>query len=258
MDALSILQRTLKPIQIETVREQLKLPDEPMRYELPSEKILIMLFAARTGSTYAGQLLAHHPDFGEMAEWCNPARLDRTSDQAGLGNHGEALQHLIDTQGKRVFAVECTLVGIVSAGVLGFLDHCLPRATFMILRRRYTVAQAVSIQKARLSRQYGSNQKPVREIREDEFDYEAIAHHREIVRGVYRRHEEILEALDRTAQTYFYEDIVADPEAFQSSVYTSLGVAPLIRPKVATRVQKISDQINEAWIARFKEIESRA
>lgn len=257
MDALSILQRTLEPIQIDVVREQLKLPDEPMRYDLPSEKILIMLFAARTGSTYAGQLLAHHPDFGGMAEWCNPARLDRTCDQTGLSNHGEALQHLIDTQAKRVFAVECSLVGIVSAALLGFLDQCLPRATFMILRRRDTVAQAVSIQKARLSRQFGSNQKPAREINEDEFDYEQIAHHRDIVRGVYHSHEEILTALGRSAETYFYEDVVADPDAFQSSVYANLGVAQLAEPTVSTRVQKISDEINEAWIARFNEIEGR-
>ncbi|MGP1281723.1 MAG: Stf0 family sulfotransferase [Parasphingopyxis sp.] len=254
MNALETLER-IAPLDCREVRKQLLLPVDRIRYRLASERVFVMLFAARAGSTYAGQLLSNHPEMSKTVEWCNPKRLIRTRRSKGLADDGLALQWSLDRQKERIFGLECTLVGITSCALLGFLDQILPHAQFIILRRRDTVAQAVSIRKGRLSGRYSSLQKSYRNICDDDFDYDAIAHHKAIVEKIYATHERLLAELGIEAETYYYEDVVADPAQFQQAIYSGLGLAHHHGISTQTRFSKIADDINRAWIARFKQME---
>lgn len=235
------------------VRENLRFTRPWKPYQIESESVPILLFAARAGSTYAGQLLANHPDMGRMAEWFNPARLHRIRDEHDFADHREAVQYILDHEAKKVFGFECTLIGLISCTLLGFLDQLMPRTYFILLKRRDRVAHAVSLTKAQLSGQYSSNQQPKRTVTINDYDREKIAHNYRIVEGVYEKLEAFLARISAPSLEFFYEDIVENPASFQSSVYANLGLDKRSNIALGTSVKKIGDDVNSAWISRYNQ-----
>lgn len=253
--AVEALRGALGSSEIEAIRSELVLGERPRRYRCPVDKVLIMLFAARSGSTYAGQLLANHPAFGRINEWLNPAWLRRVREKHGLADDRDAAQWLLDEHSGKAFGFECTTVGLVASALVGLLDEILPRATFIVLRRD-PVSQAVSLHRAQISGRFNSAQPSVREVTERDFDYDRIAACRAVIETVYANHAKSLGALRHRANTYWYEDVVADPAGFQRSVYGEIGLEYTTDIGLDARIERLSDEINESWIARFRKIEA--
>ncbi|QLC20834.1 hypothetical protein HFP51_00710 [Parasphingopyxis sp. CP4] len=228
------------------------MPDQLPEYRIASKTVPIILFAARAGSTYSGQLVARHPAFGRVAEWFNPPRLERLRTEYGFQNDAEAVQYLLDREARQLFGTECTLYGLTSCALLGFLDQILPRARFIMLKRRDRVAHAVSLTKAQLTGQFSSNQTPRMIATADDYDADKIASNLRIIASVYAQLEAFLEAVQADPLTVYYEDIVNDPAAFQSQIFRYLNITPTSVPSQKTSVQKIADAVNAAWIERFR------
>jgi hypothetical protein len=59
------------PLLLDRVGKELLLPDTRMDFRETPDRLLMILFASRAGSTYAGQLLANTPYFHRVAETFN-------------------------------------------------------------------------------------------------------------------------------------------------------------------------------------------
>ncbi|MEM8696595.1 MAG: Stf0 family sulfotransferase [Pseudomonadota bacterium] len=233
------------------VVHELKLPPEEPEYRLRGEKILVMLFAARAGSTYTGALIQNLPQFGIFTESLNPRALERARLQYGLDDHGAALQSLLDHRGRDIFGFRCTQIGLAGAAATGLLSQFRDRLSFVILRRRNVTAQAVSMVRAQLSGQFHSFQQAEKTVSIDDYDFEMIDNRRRKIDSIYSRHEKVLEALGATAHTVYYEDIVADPGNFLVELcrYLNIDMPPDLA--LETRVSKLPNRINVRWIERY-------
>lgn len=252
--AVEKLRRALGEAEIEVVRAQMTLGDQPRRYTTSASAFLVILFAARAGSTWIGQLLANHPAFGRINEWMNPAWLRRARERHGLADDREAAQRLLDEHGRAAFGFKCTTVGLVGSALVGWLDQFVDRATFIVLRRD-PVAQAVSLYRAQLSGRFNVAQPAERGVSRDDFDFVAIAERRGVIETVYANHARALAAMGRSAKVFNYEDALVDPPGFQQRVYAELGLEAPGGIAVSTKATVIGDEINAAWIERFREIE---
>jgi LPS sulfotransferase NodH len=224
-------------------------------YAISADRFLTFLYAARSGSTYAGQLIANHRAFGKVSDWFNAKRLAAVREENGLANDYQVVQHILDRNSRAAFGQKCNLFTLGASILLGLMERILSRTEFVILRRRDETAQAVSLHRAKLSRQFHSIQDAAHPVTIDDFDYEAIAGHKRVIARVYALHEAFLKALGRPVVTYFYEDMIANPMAFQRSIFDRLGLYSADCRKTETAVSKIGDEINAVWIERFDAIE---
>lgn len=247
------LRPTLGEAVLDRIAAQLKLPGEEPAYRLKSAKVLVMLFAARAGSTYVGTLIENLPQFGVFTESLNPRALERARERYGVADHGASLQHFLDHRGKEAFGFRCTHIGLASAVLTGFLSQFRDRLAFVVLRRRDVTAQAVSMVLARMSGQFHSYQARPNEVALDDYDFAAIDERRQRIESIYARHEQTLAALGASGPTYFYEDIVADPSGFVAAICDHVGIAMPADVSLDTRAEKLPNAINAEWIRRYDE-----
>ena len=241
---------------IDKVRDQMVLADQPTVYRRNGTRTLVLLYAGRSGSTYAAELLSDHPALGRMYEWFSYRAIEKYRKRHGLADHNACLQHILDNQAGDIFACKSIPMSIAGAALLGYLDQFREGLHFVHLRRRDTTAQAVSIFKGRLTGHYHSTDGGQGGVDRDAFDYDRIVQHRQVVQNVHDRHERILAALGNAATTYYYEDMVADPMAFFAAVTSELGLTVPEGLTLETRLRKVGDSINKEWIARVREIDA--
>ncbi|QLC23280.1 hypothetical protein HFP51_14425 [Parasphingopyxis sp. CP4] len=230
---------------------ELVLPEKEPDYELKAEKIVVMLFAARAGSTYTGSLIQNLPYFGTVTESLNPRALERERTKLDLTYHTEAVQSIITNRSRQAFGFRCTQIGLASAAVTGLLSQFRDRLSFVLLRRRDVTAQAVSMAKAQLSGKFHSFQDAANKVTVDDYDFDMISNRCAKIASIYERHEKVLELFNATPHTVYYEDIVADPTRFLSGVCDFLDFEMPADLPLETRVAKLPNKINAAWIKRF-------
>lgn len=251
-EATNALIAQFKPILgeglFERMERELLLPPVEPEYRLGSRRMLIMLFAARAGSSYAGSLIGNLPWFGTFTESLNPRTLERVRARYELADHVQALQRILDWRGKEMFGFRCTPIGFASAISIGLMAQFRERAVFLILRRRDIAAQAVSMVLAHQTGQFHSFQPRSGEVSVDDYDFAAIDDRRKTIESIYARHEVVLAALGARAPTFYYEDITADPCGFLAGVCDYLGLAVPGAPVIETRVEKLPNAINAEWI----------
>ncbi|MBC7985643.1 MAG: sulfotransferase [Sphingomonadaceae bacterium] len=237
----------------ERIEEELCLPAAEPSYRLNSPIMLIMLFAARAGSSYAGTLIGNLPGFGIVTESLNPRALERARLRYELTHDADALQLFLDRRGREMFGFRCTQIGLASAISTGLLAQYLDRARFIVLRRRDVVAQAVSMVVAQRSGQFHSFQPRTGDVSVDDYDYAVIDDRRRTIESIYARHDAVLTALGATAPTFYYEDVAPDPRGFVGGVCDYLNLAMPEAPEIETRVEKLPNTINAEWIRRYRE-----
>lgn len=238
---------------IDKVRQQLVLPDaQPAVSDLP-DRIMLMLVSARSGSTYAGQLLSRTGHFVRIADSLNPEQLSAVRAKQGLADDGDALRWMIANRGTRTaFGTKCGEPGLISAWHIGVLDAVLGRARLIILERRDMVAQAVSLFRARLSGRYHSPQKERRAVTLEDYDRETIATDLQIIEQVNRNLAEFARLSKRPCLRFVYEDICADPTGFVRAACDHLELPVSADIDSDVRVEILRDDINAAWVERFR------
>lgn len=246
------MRASFSPSLLDRIGDQLTLPESRPDYREVPDRVLMILFASRAGSTYAGHLLANTPHFQRVAESFNPAQLSKIRADEGLADDGEALRWMIANRGTpRAFAGKCGEPGLASAWHLGFLDAVIDRVTFVLLKRRDSLAQAVSLFRAELSGRFHSPQKAQQQVRVDQYDREKIAVHHLIIEQVYASLTRFLERTGKAYRTLYYEDICADPEAFVRTTCLDLDLEPPEEFDGKVRLEILRDEINEEWVDRY-------
>lgn len=134
------------------------------------------------------------------------------------------------------------------------LNMLLPDLAMIWMRRRDKVRQAISLVKAKQTKLYNSMQEEEKEaVSEPEFDFEAIR------KEVNRLHEddlawqEFFDASPWTPHEVVYEDFVEDYDGTIRGVLALLGVrTPDDYHAPATNYRRQSDEVNDAWFARYE------
>ena len=202
---------------------------------------LIVLFTARSGSTFLTRELEAAFDVGKVSESLNPRKVAKRPPQ----------KKIVKVKGAW-FGAKTGIPGVVSGELCGFFDAYLARTVFIRLLRRDIVAQAVSTAKALQTRAWHSNNAPVRQ---PEYDADLIAKSvLKIDRAVaqLRRYAALS---GRPSRPLIYEDFAGGDIAAAIGAAEALGVPRRIAAGgMAPRpVERAGDAVNDAWIARFLE-----
>jgi LPS sulfotransferase NodH len=236
---------------VREISEQLGLR-EHRKFAAP-DKILVILFASRSGSNYLGQLLSSTGWFREINESFRPSQLDKIRSRYALAGMHEAAQWMIDQRGtSQAFGFKAGFNVLVSAAELGFLHEVLERAHIVLLRRRDRLAQAVSIRKMNLTGRTHSGQPQDRILTEDDYDAAAIAFQMAKIDEVSNHLADLVQRLGKTATILHYEDICAQPEQHVATVCESMGLTMPVDYRPRVRVQVLCDDLSERWIERFR------
>jgi Stf0 sulphotransferase len=230
------------------------LDDAPVRpFEAPP-RIAAILFASRSGSSYAGRLLANTLYFRQVGENFAPDQLAAISKRRSLPDCHSAAQWMIGHRGTpEAFAYKAGFSVLAAAAHLGFLDQTLERTRFILLRRRDRVAQAVSLTRAELSGRFHSNQNDGRPVSRSDYDGDHIARNLDRIDRNERDLADFVTRTGKEAPTVYYEDICADPAAFVGLVCGLLDLPAPEAPATDVDLEILRDAISEKWSARFRE-----
>ncbi|MBC7986421.1 MAG: hypothetical protein H7X93_07085 [Sphingomonadaceae bacterium] len=238
----------------ERVREIGERLDPPRRggFEIP-RAVLMIVFASRAGSGYAGRLLAKTPYFANVGENFRINHLAAMRELHGLADNWQAAQWMIANRGTPwAFGLKGGFTQFVAAAQLGFFPQALGRTKFIILRRRDPLAQAVSLLKARKSGRFHSVQPEGRAVTLDDYDADAIARILKHIERNYRWFEQLLARLGKPAPTYYYEDLCAAPDRFVRAMLAKLDLPPVPDFEPSVDLTILRDEINAAWAERYR------
>jgi len=205
------------------------------------EGCLVVLFTARSGSTFLCRELEAAFDIGRVGESLNPAKLQK-----------RPATKIVRKLKSSWFAFKAGAPALIAAEGRGFFEAYGSRTSFIRLVRRDIVAQAVSMARASQTGMWHAHRAPARA---PEYDRALIAKSlAKIARGVdqLRRYAD---ASGRPHRLLAYEDFANGDLASAVAVGDGLGL-PRRRPEdgAALRpVERMGDATNEAWIARFNE-----
>jgi LPS sulfotransferase NodH len=217
-------------------------------------KILMMLFPSRSGSNYFGQLLSSTGWFKEIAESFNHLQLAKIRERKGLADTHEAVQWMIDNRGTpHAFGFKAGFFVLSGAVETGFLSEVIDRTHVVLLRRRDRVAQAISLEKMKLSGRRHSRQPLERPLSDADYDGDKI---RRQVININRTEEKLAdcaERLGKSAPVYYYEDVCANPEKSVTSVCEAMGLKmPEDYQPAKVRLTVLRDELSERWADRFR------
>lgn len=238
---------------VSIVRDQLVLDVDPQPYEFTGKKMAILLFSARSGSTFATQLLSAHTGFRRVTDWFLPSRLEELRTKMGLATDHAVAQKILTGQTRGAFASKCIRESIIAAAILGILEQFRDHISFFIIDRRDKVAQAVSFHKARMSGRFHSSEIQQRTVCDADFDFDAIHRHYQRFILINEQFTTLLEALGHPVRRFWYEDFAAEPSLFVRAVNEAMGFPDGTGIKAEARVQKLGDDINARWADRFRE-----
>jgi LPS sulfotransferase NodH len=218
------------------------------------EKILIILFPSRSGSTFFGQLLSSTGWFNQIGESFAPRQLNAVRQRQGLGDLHEAAQWMIDNRGtEHAFGVKAGFKVLAASAELGFLPEIIDRAQFLLLRRRDRVGQAVSMVKGLRGGKMHSGQSAERQLTDDDYDADAIAQKVENIIRTEVMLAEFASRLGKDAPLVYYEDICADPRRYVAQVCDLMGLKmPSDYEPNKVRLSVVRDELSARWVQRFR------
>jgi LPS sulfotransferase NodH len=232
----------LKPFQVlkslKLTNEVAPVSDEPWP---EVEACLVVLFTARSGSTFLSRELEIAFEVGKMGETLNPSKQKKRT-----------LQKVIAKRKGSWFSAKAGVPGVVSGEFCGFFDTYLDKISFMRLMRRDIVAQAVSTAKALQTRAWHAHITPVAEA---QYDTAVIADALVKIDRNVMLLRQYAQLTGRPCLPLIYEDFAYGDLTPALATGDALGV-PRHKSEegvVARPVQKMGDATNDAWIARFNE-----
>ncbi len=203
------------------------------------EGCLVMLFIARSGSSFLSTELEQHYDIGRMGEHMNKAHL------IGDGRMQRKARRIAGSW----FSFKAGIQGIITAEASGFTLVNLDRMHFLRLVRRDIVAQTISRVKALQTQQWHTHveriAEPAYNLAELEIGVEKIAAGVDLLR-------QYAERTGRPSHQVVYEDLLEGSLAAAFSACDALGVPKRIEDIDRVRsVERMPRDVADEWRQRF-------
>lgn len=248
----TIVRQCVGRLEADKWRAPMLLPDESASFEDAPPRILVILFTSRTGSSYVGRLMGNTPYFREIREAFNPWHLERFRQRWRLADDGEAARGFIAKDGtEHAFGAKCGAAGLVGALYTGFLPALLDRMTFVTLKRRDTIAQAISEVKAQRSGRYHSSQERGVEVSVGDYDRSAIDKKVALIDRLNANLERFCQMVGKPSPVFFYEDICAEPLGFANTICELLGLPAVAELSHDVGLEILRDDISRQWRERY-------
>lgn len=201
---------------------------------------LAILFTSRSGSTCLARRLECAFAIGRLRESLNPYRV-----------RGTSAAQIVEGRQDPWFSFKAGPDGLIAAELCGLFDIYLRQTSFVLLRRRDVVAQAVSCVKANQTGRWHSIQEQMGAASYDELK---VAEYISLIINAVGRLQRYIENSGRPWRTLTYEDFADGDFATAMDVCDDLAVprrhaGSRIRPRP---VDRIGDATNAQWIARFR------
>lgn len=252
IESISTMCAVFGDVLVAAVRDELVLDKNPGRYDIATDKIILLPFSARSGSTFATQLLSSHPAFGRVTDWFLPRQLEKLRLKGGR-SHNQVVRLVLQSETCIAFSSKCIRESLISAAYLGIIDQFLDQITFFGIDRRDKVAQAVSFYKAQISGHFHSSQAARRTVTPDGFDFDQIYRHCRRFHRINEEFSSLLEAFGKPKQRFWYEDFTDDPGSFLETINRALDLSEGTGLNAEAQVQELGDAINTEWAVRFRE-----
>ncbi|MEO7027290.1 MAG: Stf0 family sulfotransferase [Caulobacteraceae bacterium] len=225
--------RAFPDTKVAKIHEQLRNVDGAPWPDLPG--CLLVLFTARSGSTYLCRELEKHFHVGKMAETLNPAQISKTP-----------VELLLSKRLSPWFAFKAGFKGVVGAECSGFVDTYLNDIVLVRLIRRDIVAQAVSLVKATQTRQWHLTDA----IRQPaHYDLAEIESAIIKIASVADRLRTYAESMGRPCEMLAYEDFSGGDTSAALRICDRLGVPrrSIDSPIEHRPTERMGDEMNEQW-----------
>ncbi len=198
---------------------------------------LVVLFTARSGSTFLSREIESRFDLGRVGESLNPAQL-----------RARPVGALLTPRADRWFGCKAGVQGVVSGEFAGFFETFVDRCVFLQLVRRDIVAQAVSLDRA--ERTGGWHEKDEAPLA---YDAERIERAINNIVGRVDCLRRWAELTGRPRRTVAYEDVAhGDPTpAIRACLELGAPERPVGDAPELRAVERMGDELNAEWKARF-------
>ena len=200
-----------------------------------------LLFTSRTGSSYLARELATRFKIGQMEESLNPHLVE-----------GIAPAEIIRSYANGWYSFKLGVPGIISAELCGAIEQYIETTYFIMLLRKDIVAQAVSLVKANQTGQWHSISVPKRA---PEYDAAELAKGIRIIANAVASLRTYIDRAERPWRKLFYEDFEHGDFSTAEAICDEFEVPRIPEgegPKLVS-LSRTSDEVNEAWCARFRE-----
>jgi len=232
---------------------------------------LLLCSLPRVGSSLLGELLYSTGVVGYAGEWFLYPERERLWQEWRVSSHDDYLDRVLarGTAANGVFATKLMwghlgefllyarrASGDFASNDLTVIEALLPRPRFAWLRRRDTVAQAVSWAKAVQTGQWRAGFAEVREAAYDFGQIDWIVHQIRVWDGAWTRW---FETQGVAPEVIWYEDLSANPLKVVDQVlaYLELETPAGAAIKPPPDLRKQADGVNAQWIARYLADSSR-
>lgn len=200
---------------------------------------LAILFTARSGSTFLCRELESQFDLGSVRESLNPPPYI-----------GAIAMNLVKKRGGQWLGLKAGVAGVIAGELSGFFQTYIDRTSFILLRRRDVVAQAVSRVKADQTGKWHTVDEQCGEAQYDAVQITAN------IRRLVESHDLLrayVRMVGRPWTSLLYEDFAEGVFDAPLAACDHFGAPRLVAgAKEPRRVERVGDEVNEAWIARFK------
>jgi LPS sulfotransferase NodH len=146
-------------------------------------------------------------------------------------------------------------VSVRPASRIALWEALFPNHKHIFMTRRNKVRLAVSwwraIRSGQWHRQQGEESQTIDVVAD--YDFDAIDH---LVIESTLREAALQDLFDEAAiipLTITYEDMLCDPEATVRHILTYLGCSPSAPARVTTDLQRLSDDLSEEWVQRYRQ-----
>lgn len=199
---------------------------------------LVLLFTARSGSTFLSRELEHQFDIGWMRESLNPPPFT-----------GNTAAEVIGKRKDRWFAAKAGVPGVIAGELTGFFTAYLRKTCFLLLGRRDIVAQAVSRVKADQTGKWHAGDP---QLGEAVYDADRIAANVRRLAESYAQLRAWLIAGGRTWRGVVYESFAQGDFDPLVAACEAEGVPRLSAERRRHTVERVGDDTNKGWIERFQ------
>ena len=206
----------------------------------------------RSGSNYLCQLLASTGQLGIPLEYFNT--IGRRKSDPGYPKDRYAQIEIVRSRGATpngIYALKVMPLQYRRVRERVDLLRALPNLTFVRLRRRDLLGQAISLSRARQTGQLMSSNPA---LRQPIYDVQDIRTCIADVRRMQSSWDQVMRDLGLQPITFDYEEVMRDPQAAIDGVAALMGLAapPPVNPAMV-RVSLQRNQESEAWRQRFLE-----
>ncbi|WP_335949754.1 Stf0 family sulfotransferase [Salipiger bermudensis] len=241
--------------------EQLENPRHRQKPATPRSNPLFLCFTNRCGSTWIGALLAEvgvfpsRTDGKKNFEFFNADSVTSIAKSADLHSMREYISHLnqeyVGAAG--FFSTKISVDQLAWITRAELIRDLMPKPRFLFVRRRNTLAQAISFSIALQTHQWTSNHN--KEAAEPEFRPQHIMDLHRIILNANAHFEAYFQLHQVDPLVIYYEDVIGKDKKFLDLAEAYLGVSlenPVEREEEFT-VRKQSTSRNSEWEEKMRQ-----